>query len=105
MITTFAKRYIYSGQIPLSEYGVPTLLDILIAADELILEELIDYLQDYLIKHYNNDMKQNFALLYQTVFDYDAFQKLHAFCTEIASTSPELVFKSHNFTAIKKNAL
>jgi len=89
----------------LSEYGVPTLIDILIAADELILEALIDYIQDYLIEHYSDAMKQNFALLYQTVFDYDSFQKLHSFYTEIASTRPDTVFKSDNFTAIKENAL
>ena len=58
VITDFAKRYIYSGEITLSEYAVPTLLDILIAADELILEALIDYIQDYIIENYTNDMKQ-----------------------------------------------
>jgi len=89
----------------LSEYGVPTLLDILIAADELILETLIDYIQDFLIDHYNDDMKQSFALLYQIVFDYNSFGKLHTFCTEIASTSPDAVFKSDNFTTMKENVL
>src|SRR6266487_4149591 len=105
VITNYVKRYIYSGEITLSEYGVSTILDILISADELILEALIDHVQDYIIENYSDDMKQNFALLYQTVFDYDSFQKLHTFCTEIASTSPETVFKSDNFTAIKENAL
>src|SRR6266487_1293024 len=105
VITNYVKRYIYSGEIILSEYGISTLLDILIAADELILEALIDHVQDYIIENYSNEMRQNFALLYQTVFDYDSFQKLHTFCTEIASTCPETVFKSDNFTAIKENAL
>jgi hypothetical protein len=105
VIIDFAKRYIYSGEITLSEYGVPTLLDILIAADELMLETLINYAQDYIIENYGDDMKKNFALLYQTVFDYDSFQKLHSFCTEIASTSPQEIFESDNFTAIKENAL
>ena len=32
-------------------------MDILIAADELILEPLIEYIQDYLIKHYRDDLQ------------------------------------------------
>src|SRR5579863_565427 len=105
IIIKFAKRYIYSGEIALSEYNVSTLLEILIAADELILETLIDYIQDYIIEHHSEDMRQNFALLYQTVFDYNSFRKLHDFCTEIASTRPDEIFNSENFTAIKENAL
>ena len=89
----------------MSDYGVPTLLDILIASDELILEALIDYIQEHVIEHHYDAIKQNFALLYETVFDYDSFQKLHDFCTEIASTFPERVFKSDSFTTIKENVL
>src|SRR2546423_6407294 len=83
----------------------PTLFDIIIAADELIPKTLLNYIQDSLVENHSNAMKQNFAFLYQTVFDYDSFRKLHTFCTEIASTRPETIFQSDNFADIKENAL
>src|SRR6266487_2022452 len=83
------KRYIYTGEITLSKYGVPMLLDFLFAAEEFFLETLIDYI------------KKDFALLYQAALGYNSLQKLHDFCT----TSPETVFESDDFTAIKEDTL
>ena len=52
---------------------------------------------------YNHIMRQNFALVYQTVLDNPFFKKLDAFCTEIVSAHPETVLKSDNLTAIKED--
>lgn len=73
----------------------------LIAADELILEMLIDYIPDYLLEYYSDAMN---ALLYEKIFDYDSFRKLYTFYT-ITTTFPETIFKSENLISIKGNAL
>ena len=51
----------------MADYGIQTILDFLVAADELILEDLIDYLQTYLIERHSDDLQQNFATLYRGV--------------------------------------
>ena len=89
----------------LADYGIPTILDFLVTADELILEDLIDYLQTYLIEKHSNDLKQNFASLHQIVFEHDSFTKLHDFCTTFAASKPEAIFKSNDFHSLKKSLL
>ena len=53
------------------------------AASELKLQELIIYVQDYLIKNKINWMEQNFNLINQTSFEHDSFLKLQEFCTDL----------------------
>jgi hypothetical protein len=86
----------------LSDHGIPTILDFLVAADELVLEDLIDHLQTYLIEQHPNDLKKNFASLYQIVFEHDSFKKLHDFCATFAASEPEAIFKSRDFHSVKK---
>jgi len=77
----------------------------LVAADELILEDLIGYLQSYLIEQHSNDLKENFASLHQIVFEHDSFKLLHDFCATLAASQPEAIFKSNDFHSIKKSLL
>ena len=56
-------RYIYSGKVSLEEYDVSDIIKILVVANELSLQELITYLQSYLIGKKANWMEQNFNLI------------------------------------------
>ncbi|KAG9290158.1 hypothetical protein G9A89_010464 [Geosiphon pyriformis] len=98
-------RYIYSGEISLNEHGALTILELLIVADELILENLIDLLEDYLIEHHATDLEKNFTTFNETSFNHHSFNKLQKFCTEIAVNNPATVFNSQDFTSLNKNAL
>ncbi|KAG9297876.1 hypothetical protein G9A89_000638 [Geosiphon pyriformis] len=82
-----------------------TILELLIAADELILKNLIDYLQDYLIENHTKELEKNFASLHKTSFTHDSFKKLQEFCFQIAATNSTLIFKSQDFTSLNKNDL
>ncbi|KAG9284000.1 hypothetical protein G9A89_005329 [Geosiphon pyriformis] len=98
-------RYIYNGEISLDKHEVPTILELLVTADELILENIIDHLEDYLIEHRAKGLKKNFATLQKTSFMHDSFKKLQKFCTEIAAENPAIVFNSQDFTSLSENAL
>ncbi|KAG9302999.1 hypothetical protein G9A89_006216 [Geosiphon pyriformis] len=98
-------RYIYNGEISLDEHRLPTILEFLVTADELILENLIDYLEDYLIEHRAKELEENFATLQKTSFMHDSFKKLQNFCIEIAVTNPTIVFNSQDFTSLSEKAL
>ncbi|PKC70063.1 hypothetical protein RhiirA1_455244 [Rhizophagus irregularis] len=47
-------RYIYGGKLSLNEYDTLDLIKVLVAASELNLQELITYLQFYLIENKTN---------------------------------------------------
>ncbi|GES83731.1 carbohydrate-binding module family 13 protein [Rhizophagus clarus] len=97
--------YIYSGKLFLKDYDILEIIKILVAANELNLQELIPYLQLFLIRNKTKWIEQNFNLIYQTSFKNDSFLELRKFCTELISGQPEKVFNSPDFTSIPEKAL
>ncbi|PKK77570.1 BTB-domain-containing protein, partial [Rhizophagus irregularis] len=59
-------RYLYGGKLSLEEYDTLDIVKILVAANELSLQELITRLQSFLITNKMDWMEQNFNLIYQT---------------------------------------
>ncbi|RIA87327.1 hypothetical protein C1645_878103 [Glomus cerebriforme] len=98
-------RYIYGGKLSLKEFDDLDIFKILIAANELSLQELISHLQSFLIKNKLSWMEQNFNLVYQTSFEIDSFSDLQKFCTEFITVKPHKIFNSSDFTSISENIL
>ena len=101
----FYFRYIYGGRISLEEYDTSDIIKILIAASELSLQELVTYLQSFLIKKKASWMEQNFNLIYQTSFENDSFLTLQNYCTNLISKEPDKIFKSINYSSIPEKLL
>ncbi|KAG9292159.1 hypothetical protein G9A89_005303 [Geosiphon pyriformis] len=99
------EKITLSGEISLNEHGPLTILELFIAADELILEKLIDHLEDYLIEHHVKELEENFATFHETSFIHHSFKKLQKFCIEIAVNNSSAVFNSQNFTSLNRNVL
>ena len=78
---------------------------LLIAADELHLQELVDYLQPYLIENKADWIEQNFELTHQTSFHSNNFLELQRFCTNFMTNYPEKIFESLDFTSIPEKSL
>ncbi|CAI2179371.1 16277_t:CDS:2 [Funneliformis geosporum] len=53
-------RYIYAGKLDLNEKDGSDILDLIVASDELLLDELVTFLQEYLIKNESEWLQQNF---------------------------------------------
>src|SRR5581483_97550 len=94
--------YIYGGRLSLEEHDNSNIIKLLIAANELSLQELIIHLQSFLIENKKNWMKQNFNLIYQTSFENDSFLKLQSFCKELMTKEPEKIFQSIDFISISE---
>jgi hypothetical protein len=77
----------------------------LIAANELLLNELVDYLQTYLIENKVDWIEQHFELTHRTSFQSNNFLELQRFCTEFMAKSPEKVFQSLDFTSLPEKSL
>ena len=89
----------------MEEYDTLDIIRILEAANELSIQELIEYLQSFLIKNKVNWLEQNFSLIYQTSFKHDSFLELQKFCTDLIIDEPEKIFKSLDFISIPEKAL
>jgi hypothetical protein len=89
----------------LKEYDVPDIIKILIAANELDLQEIVTYLQSFLIGYKKNWMEQNFNLIYKTSFENESLLKLQNFCTELITKEPNKIFKSIDFNSISEKTL
>src|SRR5262245_28769427 len=98
-------RYLYGGRLSLEDYGNLDIIKILITASELNLQELVIYLQSFLIENESNWMEQNFNLIYQTSFANDSFLELQKYCTDLISKIPDKMLKTLDFSAISEKTL
>ncbi|EXX75296.1 hypothetical protein RirG_043070 [Rhizophagus irregularis DAOM 197198w] len=98
-------RYIYGGRISLKKCDTYNIIKILIAANELNLEELIIYIQSFLIKNKTKWMEENFDLVYQTSFENNSFLELQKYCTNLISDEPDKIFNSPKFFSIPEKLL
>src|SRR3984957_19619344 len=98
-------RYIYGGRLSLEEYDVSDIIKILVVANELSLQELIPYLESFLIESKTNWIEQNFDLIYQTCFENNSFLELQKYCAGLISKEPNKIFNSPNFSSIPEKLL
>jgi hypothetical protein len=87
------------------EYDAFDIIKILAAANELSLQELVEYLQTTLIENNSNWMEQNFNFIYQTSFENNSFLVLQKFCTDLISKEPDKIFNSLNFSSISEKIM
>ena len=80
-------------------------MKVLVAANELLLQELVDYLQRYLIEVKFKWIEQNFERTYRTSLQYNSFLELQRFCADFMAKSPEKIFKSLDFTSLPEKSL
>ncbi|EXX72057.1 uncharacterized protein OCT59_029134 [Rhizophagus irregularis] len=98
-------KYIYGGIISLNEQESSETLKILVAADELHLQELVDYFQKYLIENKVEWMERHFELTHKISFQCNSLLKLQKFCTDFMAKFPEKVSKSLDFTSLPEKSL
>ncbi|GES93617.1 hypothetical protein GLOIN_2v1773702 [Rhizophagus clarus] len=98
-------KYIYGGILLLNEQDTSDILKILAAADELCLQELINYLQEYLIENKSEWIMQNFELAHRISFQSDNLSEIQQYCTNLMAKSPEKIFNSFDFISLPEKSL
>ncbi|RIA83045.1 hypothetical protein C1645_834419 [Glomus cerebriforme] len=98
-------RYIYGGRLSLEEYDPPDIIEILVTANQLSLQELIPYLESFLIENQTNWMEQNFDLIYRTSFENDSFLGLQDYCMDLISKESNKIFNLPSFSSIPEKLL
>ncbi|CAG8569841.1 12872_t:CDS:2 [Ambispora gerdemannii] len=99
--------YIYSKTIDLVNLGPQLTLDLLIAADELIFEDILELVQTYLVSIKPNWIKGHLIMILNTVAPrITTCQKLFDYCLDyIIACSPEILFNPSNLSKLDEAAL
>ncbi|KAG9287958.1 hypothetical protein G9A89_017553 [Geosiphon pyriformis] len=97
--------YMYTGMIDLNKEKGVDVLQILIAADELELLELINYCQEHLIEKESKWLQENAVKTMQTVSYHEAFGKLKEHYSRMVEDNPDFIFKSNDFLSLEESVL
>ncbi|CAG8468193.1 19223_t:CDS:2 [Racocetra persica] len=79
------------------------ILQILIAADELNLDRLLNRVNDYLISKHAEFIRKDPGQILQITFKYESCSKLRDYCLKTISESPEILFSSPDFLSLDKS--
>ncbi|GBC19322.1 BTB/POZ protein [Rhizophagus irregularis DAOM 181602=DAOM 197198] len=94
-------RFIYCGNIELKNLQGPDVLKILIAVDELNIISLVSHIQEFLIEHKTEILKQNPTEILETIYQYETFTDLWNFCLNKICEEPKILFSSDKFINLK----
>jgi hypothetical protein len=90
----------------LNEQDTSEFLKVLVAADVLCLQELVDYLQKYLVESKSEWMEEHFDITQQVSSQSNNnLLKLQQFCADFIAKSPEKLFRSTYFTSLSEKYL
>ncbi|CAB5390475.1 unnamed protein product [Rhizophagus irregularis] len=99
------QQYIYVNNFKPENYDFKTNAELLIAADELSLNNLSNFIENYLLKK-EELLKQNFVFVLQDITnELNRFVRLSYFCNESFRNDPLIIFKAKDFTLIKQEVL
>ncbi|CAG8560814.1 5365_t:CDS:2 [Ambispora leptoticha] len=93
-------RYMYGGNLPLENRGGRHVLDLLIGADLLDLTDILDEIQDHLVKNNSDWLVENFGIISRTVLDHPNFKILHDCYIDVIRTRPEGIFDAKDFLSL-----
>lgn len=98
-------QFIYSGTVSMSDKSVMDALDLLIATDELLLTELSDHVQEYLLHQQSNWLQNNLIVLWEKVHLIESCRKLQEYCLQIICKNPLYLFESNKFLSMDSSLL
>ncbi|RIB25204.1 hypothetical protein C2G38_2241559 [Gigaspora rosea] len=98
-------KYLYTGMVSIEDCLPTKILDLLCAADELILPEMIAYVEEQFILQHNKWLYENFDKILHTAFKHDLWKKLQEFCLDHICPDPDILFRSNNFLQCDESIL
>ncbi|CAG8623150.1 10568_t:CDS:2, partial [Funneliformis mosseae] len=90
--------YLYTGTIVSLEKQSPSfIIDLLCAADELILLEMISYVENQFLLHHYTYLNENFLDIVTIAFQHEPWKRLQEFCLDHICPNPSIILTSTNF--------
>ncbi|CAB4377989.1 unnamed protein product [Rhizophagus irregularis] len=94
-------RFIYCGKIDLEKLQEHNILKLLISVNELNIQTLIHYIQQYMINHQDEFLQRNPVEILETSYQHESFTDLRNFTLNKVCEKPEILFKSDKFVNLK----
>ncbi|CAG8459673.1 14929_t:CDS:2, partial [Acaulospora colombiana] len=98
-------QFIYSGEVSLQNKSIADALELLVATDELLLSELSDYVQEYLLCQEAGWLKDNIIVLWRKIHQYESCRKLQEYCLQLICKEPRYLFDSDEFLTMDETLL
>ncbi|RHZ65619.1 hypothetical protein Glove_313g66 [Diversispora epigaea] len=98
-------KYIYGGIISLEKLENSIIFDLLIASNELELDELVKHLQTYLVDNHASWLRLKFAQIYRTSYQVKNLEIIQEFYNNIIAKHPSTIFESESFYSLSEDAL
>ncbi|CAG8518410.1 4484_t:CDS:2 [Ambispora gerdemannii] len=94
-------KFLYSGRIELNQHEGTEILKLLVAVDELQLDDLLAYIQNYLIEKKTEWICEDPVKILEVVFCHQACDSLRDFCLEKIGEQ-QSIFKSDGFPSLNE---
>lgn len=105
-IFEYILKYLYSGDIiSLNNFNYSEFTDIIIAADEFILHDLVSFIEQKLLMSYNTWSKKYFVQIYKCVLEQEFCKELQNFFEERVSEKPSIILESEDFTLLDEEMI
>jgi hypothetical protein len=95
----------YTGILDLEDKDCSDILDLLVVSDELLIEELITFVQDYLYEYQIDWLRENSSKVFHTIIKLESCKKLLGYCYEIIYEFPNPFLDSPEFPRLEKHIL
>src|SRR4051812_8932725 len=105
MLFYIFKRYMYNGVINIDNLDKNEILELLEACDELCFDELIDDLQNFLIKEEKEWIQENLIHTHKISSKHQLFNLLQDYCGGLICEKPEVFLNSNNLATFEKSML
>ncbi|KAF0473763.1 btb/poz domain-containing protein 19-like [Gigaspora margarita] len=105
IIIKIILKFLYCEMVDLDNEEDETILDLLAAADELLIQNLIDYIQEYLIEYSSDFIEQVPIKMLHLISHHEKFNELKETCLETICETPNLLFDSDQFLSLEEDAL
>ena len=95
----------YTGKLDLTGRSSEDIFGLLAASDKLLLEELFNSIQDYLIEKQTDWIRKDFTFVLHVVFKIASCKKLQDYCIEMICANARPFFTAKNFPSLDKDIL
>ncbi|GBB94411.1 hypothetical protein RclHR1_02350010 [Rhizophagus clarus] len=98
-------RYIYAGELDLIEQSSEDIYELLIASDELLIEELFNHVQDYFVEKQTEWIQKNLYLVLNIAFKLNNCKKLQNYILEFICKVSHSFITSNEFLSLDKDII
>jgi hypothetical protein len=95
----------YTGSTNVDDQDGEFILSLLTAADELILQEFVEEVQDYLVNNRATWIQENFYHVLDFAFSHSTYNQLQNHCLEVICADPPILFDSNYFSCVDSSIL